>query len=189
MENQALDNILPRSSVRLFKAGAEISQADLTLILKAGMAAPSAVNRQPWSFVVVTDRALLTALADALPYAKMTAGASVAIVVCGDQERFLDGVDSTLWIQDLSAVSENILLASHALGYGGVWTCVYPHAEREKPVVEILGLHPHLLNTLRHAPVLVDNDHFRTHQTAGGVLVIFKEVYNVTGLFDVVNMR
>ncbi|MBD5307849.1 MAG: nitroreductase family protein [Paramuribaculum sp.] len=140
MENQALDNILTRSSVRLFKPGVVIPQSDLTSILKAGMAAPSAVNRQPWSFVVVTDHALLKALADALPYAKMTAKASAAIIVCGDPERFLDGIDNTLWIQDLSAVSENILLASHALGYGGVWTCVYPHVEREKPVSEILGL-------------------------------------------------
>lgn len=140
MENQALDNILTRSSVRLFKPDAVIPQSDLTLILKAAMAAPSGVNRQPWSFVVVTDRGVLTALADSLPYAKMAARASVAIAVCGDPERFLDGVDSTLWIQDLSAVSENILLAAHALGYGGVWTCVYPHPEREKPVSAILGL-------------------------------------------------
>ncbi|MDE6288730.1 MAG: nitroreductase family protein, partial [Muribaculaceae bacterium] len=48
--------------------------------------------------------------------------------------------DSTLWEQDLSAASENILLAAHALGLGGVWTCIYPHPERISPVKEILNL-------------------------------------------------
>lgn len=140
MENIALNNILTRSSVRVFSQGVAIPDDDRTEILKAAMSAPSAVNRQPWQFIVVDDHDILRQLADALPYAKMTADASMAIVTCADESRFLDGIDSTLWVQDLSAVNENILLACHALGYGGVWTCVYPHPEREKPVRDILGI-------------------------------------------------
>ncbi len=53
-------------------------------------------------------------------------------------------------------------------------------------LVHILGLHPHLPDTFRHTPILVNHDHLRTHESAGCVLVIFQEVYDVTGLFHIV---
>lgn len=55
------------------------------------MAAPTAVNKQPWAFVVVDDRTVLDKLAAELPYAKMTAQAPLAIVVCGDLSKALNG--------------------------------------------------------------------------------------------------
>lgn len=138
--NEALNNILTRSSVRLYQERVVIPDEDLENIFRAAMAAPTGVNKQPWAFVLVDDRKILHELASELPYAKMADKASAAIVVCGDSSRFLDGVDDSLWIQDLSAVSENILLAAHALGYGSVWTCIYPHEERIAPVTKTLGL-------------------------------------------------
>lgn len=137
--NQAYKNILSRVSVRKFTEES-VSDQELTAILHAAMAAPSGVNKQPWEFIVVDDRELLQQLADALPYAKMTANAPVAIVVCGNKKRMLAGVDNNLWEQDCSAASENILLAAHALGLGGVWTCLYPHDERIEPVRKILNI-------------------------------------------------
>lgn len=112
-------NILNRVSVRRY-TGSPVTDEEITAILHAAMSAPSAVNRQPWEFFVVDDPEFLTRLADALPYAKMAAQAPLAIVVCGNKERFLEGVDDVLWEQDLSAASENILLAAHAIGLGGV---------------------------------------------------------------------
>lgn len=56
-------------------------------MLRAAMAAPTAMNKQPWHFVVVDQRDLLDALADANPYAKMIKKAPLAIVVCGDTEK------------------------------------------------------------------------------------------------------
>lgn len=138
-ENPALDNILTRTSVRRF-AEKPVEDSQISILLRAGMSAPSGVNRQPWEFIVVDDKKLLSSLAEALPYAKMTAQAPVAIVVCGNSERFLEGEDSTLWVQDLGAVSENILLAAHALGLGGVWTCLYPHSDRMKSAADILSI-------------------------------------------------
>ncbi len=142
--NPALKNILTRVSVRRF-ADEPVGDADLTAILYAAMAAPSGVNRQPWEFIVVDDPALLKQLADSLPYAKMAAHAPAAIIVCGNKDRFLDGADSNLWEQDCSAASENILLAAHALGLGGVWTCLYPHEDRITPVRQILNLGDNLV--------------------------------------------
>lgn len=137
--NEAYRNILERTSVRRFASepvSAELQQA----LIRAGMSAPSGVNRQPWEFILIDDADVLRALADALPYAKMAADAPMAIVVCGNESRFLEGDDATLWVQDLSAASENILLAAHALGLGGVWTCLYPHADRMASAARILRL-------------------------------------------------
>lgn len=137
-------NILSRVSVRRY-TDAPVTDEEITAILHAAMSAPSAVNRQPWEFFVVDAPELLKRLADALPYAKMAAQAPLAIVVCGSRDRFLEGVDDVLWEQDLSAASENILLAAHAIGLGGVWTCLYPHEERIAPVRAILNIPERLI--------------------------------------------
>ncbi len=138
-DNIAYENILSRTSVRKY-ADREVSPQLRDALLRAAMSAPSGVNRQPWEFIVVDDRALLTRLGASLPYAAMAARAPMAIVVCGNSDRFLSDEDSTLWVQDLSAASENILLAAHALGLGGVWTCLYPHADRIEAASRILGI-------------------------------------------------
>ncbi|MDE6341834.1 MAG: nitroreductase family protein [Muribaculaceae bacterium] len=137
--NAAYQNILSRTSIRRF-ADREVDGALKEAVVRAGMSAPSGVNMQPWEFVLIDDADILQALADALPYAKMTAAAPFAVAVCGNESRFLEGEDSTLWVQDVSAASENILLAAHALGLGAVWTCLYPHADRMKAASDILSL-------------------------------------------------
>lgn len=137
--NAAYRNIVTRTSVRRF-TDVPLTARQVDAIIHAAMSAPTGVNRQPWEIIAVDDKALLRRLADALPYAKMTAGAPVAMVLCGNSERFLEGDDATLWVQDLSAASENVLLAAHSLGLGGVWTCLYPHDDRMKATAEILNI-------------------------------------------------
>ncbi|MDE7143060.1 MAG: nitroreductase family protein [Muribaculaceae bacterium] len=133
-----VDNIMTRTSIRRF-TGAPIGQDTLEVLVKAGMAAPTAVNAQPWGFVVVTERAVLDSLDAVHPHAHLkTAGA--AVVVCGDMEKALDGDNRAYWIQDCSAATENILLAAHAYGLGAVWCGVYPNQERIPGVRESLGL-------------------------------------------------
>lgn len=139
LDNPAYSNILTRVSVRRY-TGEPVSDEEITAILHAAMSAPSGVNKQPWEFIVVNDPDLLCQLAEALPYAKMAAQAPLAIVICGNRERMLTGVDDNLWEQDCSAAAENVLLASHAIGLGGVWTCLYPHADRMKAVRDILDI-------------------------------------------------
>lgn len=144
-ERTIIDNILTRTSIREYDTGRAIPREIKKEILHAAMSAPSAVNRRPWSFIVVDDALVLRRLSAALPYAKMASKAPLAIAVCGDTSRFLEGDDSTLWVQDLSAASENILLAAHGYGLGAVWTSVYPHADREASVREILSLPMHVI--------------------------------------------
>lgn len=133
-------NILSRTSKRKFDISRGVPDDYINMLLHAGMAAPSGVNRQPWHFVVITSREVLDMLAEKLPYCHMAKEAPLAIAVCGDSRNFLGGDDSTLWVQDVSAVSENILLMANALGLGAVWTAVYPHPDRAAIVSKVLGL-------------------------------------------------
>ncbi len=144
MDNPAYSNILTRVSVRRY-TDEPVDDEEISAILHAAMSAPSGVNKQPWEFIVVNEPELLHKLADTLPYAKMAAQAPVAIVICGNKERMLTGVDDNLWEQDCSAASENVLLAAHALGLGGVWTCLYPHQVRIEPVKKILNIGDNLI--------------------------------------------
>ena len=144
-----LNNILERTSVRSY-LDKSIEEDKIEKLLRAGMAAPTAVNKQPWHFVVVTDKSLLQKLAKANPYAEMVARAPLAIVVCGDMTKALDGNAREFWVQDCSAASENILLAATGLGLGSVWAGTYPSEERCAAVSEVLGLPEFLipLNTI-----------------------------------------
>lgn len=148
-EYALVNTILTRSSVRTYTDDA-VEKEKITLLLKAGMAAPSAVDRRPWHFVVVTDKAQLAALAKANPNASFAEVAPLAIVVCGDMNKALKGGGREFWVQDCSAATENILIAAHALGLGAVWTGNYPNTQRSEAVARVLSLPAHLvpLNTI-----------------------------------------
>lgn len=137
--NEALEVIHNRKSVRHF-TDQPVSKKQLETLLRAGMAAPTAVNRQPWAFYVVTERETLDALGEQLPYAKMLFQAQAAIVVCGDMEKAGNLKDKGYWVQDCSAASENILLAAESIGLGAVWTAAYPYDDRTKAVISELNL-------------------------------------------------
>lgn len=136
--NDGVRLIMSRKSVRSF-GNITVTKSQLELIVKAGMAAPSARNLQPWSFIVVSDRNLLDQLAVRLPFAKMLYEASSAIVVCGVPEMAGDSPEG-YWVQDCSAASQNILLAIESMGLGAVWTGVYPREDRVEIVRDVLKI-------------------------------------------------
>jgi nitroreductase len=125
--------VFSRRSIRVY-TDESVSEADMQSLLEAGMAAPSASNRKPWHFVIVTDRETLRALAKAHPYGKMLSRAGAAIAVCGDPRV------STWWVQDCSAATENILIAAAALGLGAVWLGSHGNPERERAIRGVLGI-------------------------------------------------
>lgn len=139
-----IELIMNRRSVRAF-SDKRVGKELLKTIVAAGMAAPSAVNKQPWAFVAIDDREALDKLGEALPYAKMLKQATAAIVVCGNLEKALDGWQQEFWIQDCSAATQNILLAAEALGLGAVWTAAYPAKDRMDIVSGILELPEHII--------------------------------------------
>lgn len=133
-----IENIMTRTSIRQF-TDTPISKDTLDLIVKAGMAAPSAVNAQPWAFVAVTEKEVLDSLNVKHSHANLKT-ATAAIIVCGNLEKAMEGPGQEYWVQDCSAATENILLAAHALGIGAVWCGVYPIEDRVKAISEVLGL-------------------------------------------------
>ena len=128
-----LENIAERKSVRKY-LNKSVEEDKIDAIVKAGMAAPSGMDRRPGEFVVVTDREALDSMAAKLPYAKMLTNAPLAIVVCGDTTR------SSYWYLDCSAATQNVLLAAEALGLGAVWTAAYPYEDRIDVVRQNTGL-------------------------------------------------
>ena len=133
-----LSVIHARKSVRNF-TGAPVSKADLDKIIRAGMAAPTAGNKQPWSFIVITERKILDDLAAGLPNAKMLTKAGAAIIVCTEPDK-ANGKSKDFAIIDASLAGENILLAIESLGLGGVWTAAYPYEDRVKQVKTVLNI-------------------------------------------------
>lgn len=133
----AINNIMTRTSIRQY-TDETVSKADIETMLRAGMAAPTAVNRQPWHFVAVTDKAKLAELAGRR--GGMIKQAGVAIVVCGNMDKAMQGPGQAFWVQDCSAATENILLAANAIGLGAVWTGCYPVDNRVAEVSKTLKL-------------------------------------------------
>ncbi len=134
MSREFIHTIFARRSIRKY-TDQPVSKEDIRTLLEAAMAAPSASNRKPWRFIVVTERRTLDALAEAHPYGKMLFEAPLCISVCGDLTEM-----EQFWVQDCSAATENLLLAATALGLGAVWLGVYPNQERVVAVRQILGL-------------------------------------------------
>ena len=133
----ALDVIMTRTSIRAF-TGEPVSREQIETILKAGMAAPTAMNGQPWRFVVVTDKAKIQEVFGSGFRSEMFTTAGAVILVCGEMST--DGRPNMFWYEDCSAAAENILLAAKALGLGAVWTAGYPAQERIEPVQKALGI-------------------------------------------------
>jgi nitroreductase len=134
MVGELIGAILSRRSIRKYTEE-PVGVEDVKTLLEAAMAAPSASNRKPWHFVVVTERGTLERLADSHRYGKMLHDAPLCIAVCGDE-----GVSERFWVQDCSAATENILLAATSLGLGAVWLGVYPSKDRVEDIKEILGI-------------------------------------------------
>lgn len=133
----AIENIMTRTSIRKYK-DQPVEQEKIDIMLKAAMAAPTAVNLQPWHFIVIDDKNTLKLLSGQQPN-----NAPLMIAVCGDTNKTTmpDGKGKLpdFWVQDVSAATENLLLAAHAQGLGAVWTGVYPVMERVAEVANVLN--------------------------------------------------
>jgi nitroreductase len=136
--NPKLQGIFTRRSIRTYQTN-DVSDAIVRDLLEAAMAAPSAVAKDPWEFIVVRDAQMRSQIAAGLPNGKMLADAPVGIVVCGDLTRAHDNQLSYL-LQDCSAAIENVLLAVTALGLGACWLGVHPREERVALIRSLLRI-------------------------------------------------
>ncbi len=143
-DSAVINNILTRSSVRTFQ-DKPVEKEKIETMLRAAMAAPTGMDRRPWHYHVVTDKALLQTIAQVTPNAQFAADAPLAIVVSGNMDKAAQGGPHDLWIHDVAAATENLLLAAHAQGLGATWTSVYPSDERVASISKALGLSENLI--------------------------------------------
>lgn len=129
--------LLKRRSVRKFTEE-PVSDAMIEELLHAAMSGPSACNRQPWEFYVITNENKLEELKKASKFSKYSA--KLAIVVCGNLSRALPLQMASYWIQDCSAATENLLLRATDLGLGAVWCGIHPQKRAEERIHQILDI-------------------------------------------------
>ena len=117
------DLINKRYSVRNYRPD-KPDQATLQKVLDAGRMAPSAVNRQPWIFIVVEESSLLKQLHEAYPRPWFS-GAPIVLVLCADHQEswkrpgdLKDHADI-----DLAIATDHITLKAAELGLGTCWVC------------------------------------------------------------------
>ncbi len=144
--------IRARRSIRRY-TDQSVDRAMIDAALEAATHAPSAHNRQPWRFAVVTSPEAKTRLASAMgkrlradrladgdspdiveadaarSYARITT-APVVILACltmSDMDKYPDArrgdAERIMAIQSVAAAIQNFLLAAHALGLDTSWMC------------------------------------------------------------------
>jgi nitroreductase len=107
--------ILSRRSIRRYEPK-PIPKKALDKILEAGRMAPSAMNRQSWHFVVVTDDTVKHELSNGL-YNRFIRTAPVVIVGCAHRDR----IAGELSVISAAIALENMVIAAWALGIGSCW--------------------------------------------------------------------
>ena len=135
--DEKLAMIYKRRSIRKFREEA-LEKETLLELVKAGMAAPTACNNQPWEFVVVDDPEIMLTFRKRMkdgPY-----NAPAAIVICFSPHMSRQSRCDRYWVQDCSAATENMLVAAVGLGLGAVWLGVFPNEEKVSIVREIVHL-------------------------------------------------
>jgi nitroreductase len=135
------DPVLSRRSIRKY-TDEPVDDATVERLLRAGMAAPSAGNQQPWRFIVIRDKVTLRRITEWHPYAGMLPSAPVTVLVMGDAGA---AKWEGMWPQDCAACVENMLIEAELLGLGAVWLGVHPLPEREDALRELLGIPEHVV--------------------------------------------
>ena len=108
----AIEVLKTRCSVRAY-TGAPVPKRIIEDVIDCGRLAATAINIQPWEFVVVTGHEMLRSIAQTTDHGKFISDAPVCVVVLCE--------DTKYYLEDGSAATENILLAARAHGLGSCW--------------------------------------------------------------------
>ena len=137
---EIISGIRTRRSIRKYtdkKPGEDV----LRQILEAAMLAPSAMNKQPWEFILFDDREKYERIVAVHPGGRMLLDAAGAILICCDMNQVHDPGYMPV---DCSAATQNILLAAHGLGLGTCWIGIHPRENRIELLKDLFKLPPHI---------------------------------------------
>jgi nitroreductase len=141
--NHFFDLLRRRRSIRAYTE-MTIDPESVELLVETLLRAPSSRSINPWEFVLVDDRELLTALSGAKEHgSSFLRNAALGIVVCADSRK------SDVWVEDCAIASILVQMAAVSLGLGSCWIQIRNREHTggktsEKHVQELLGLPEHL---------------------------------------------
>jgi nitroreductase len=133
---EAEQKVLPRKRMDIFEAiymrrsirkflDTPIEFDKLVEVTRAGSFAPCAGNLQNWKFIVETDRDVIKSMYSHTLEQEAFMTATAAVIVVADMdvaEKYYGMRGKRLYsVQNCAAAIENMLLAAHALGLGGIW--------------------------------------------------------------------
>jgi nitroreductase len=127
--NETIKSIKKRRSHRSY-LDKPISKEILEELIECARLAPSAVNIQPWEFVVVTDKSTLKKISEIAAYGKFIKNSAACVIVLGK--------GSDYCVEDGCAATENILVAAESLGIGSCWVEGNKH-EYCKEILKLIG--------------------------------------------------
>lgn len=143
--NEAYDHILNRHSCRAYESIA-VEHDKLEDIIKAGLHAPTAMNRQETHFTVVSGENL-TRLINAVVEAILSGELYYSREIDASFRPHYDApylilvsapTENPFSCQDCSCALENIFLAASALGLGSCWINIFLHACKTPSVRSIM---------------------------------------------------
>ncbi len=114
----AITCLKTRRSIRTFTAD-HIDPQTVEDLIDCARLAPTAMNKQPWSFIVLRDASTRHRIVEIAGHGEFLRTAPVAIAVCIDEWDY--------WKEDGSAATTALLLAAHAHGLGACWVSMEPH--------------------------------------------------------------
>jgi len=113
----AIQAMQQRRSIRSYTTQS-VDRATISEIIDCARLAPTAMNDQPWEFVVITEKSSLARIPQLLGHAEFIATAALCILVLARP--------STCAVEDCCAATQNLLLAAHAHGLGACWVAGSP---------------------------------------------------------------
>lgn len=140
---ERLKPILERRSYRVYQ-DRPVPDDVIDNLLRAGMFAPSAMNSQPWEFLVIRDAEKRAAIAALVSQWSMLAKAPLGILVMANTSGYRAST-TEFFVQDCANSTTCILLAAQAQGLGGVYLGLYPKQDKMQKVREIFGIPAHIL--------------------------------------------
>lgn len=138
---ESLEALKTRRSIRKYQ-NKRIPSEIIKEIIYCAMYSPSAFDYQPWHFIVADKKELFDKILSILTHAEFIKEASHAILICGDTRL---EENTGLLIQDISATTENLLLAAHTSGLGAVWVGIYPFDVQVKGIQDLFGLQDNII--------------------------------------------
>ena len=129
MENSFLALADRRYSCRAYTPEA-VSDSDLDYILECARVAPSAVNRQPWRLMIVTDESGRAAVAESYDREWIRTAPMYIVVIGNPAEAWTRPCDGHNHIDiDCAIITEHICLAATDRGLGTCWVCNFDTAK------------------------------------------------------------